>query len=630
MPHFNFTTTEAADVIAFLRTLETASTAGPKLPAAPKFKPADVDAGEKLLITTGCTACHRVDQEVTAAVGPWGGPDLRHGGPHRSAAWLMQWLKAPESLNRHHRMPVFELTDDERRQIVAALLQRQAAPAAPGAATEQQTPAKAALPQGDAARGRLLVTSAGCTACHTASGLESSDLKSSPLRPFKTWPDAGSRIPCLDGSATTGRGTADSRAPHFTVSELQRQQLTAWLGSTTRPLPAASGHTLAQLTLQRRSCLACHDRDGAAGLSEIAATIESRRDDLRGQAQALIPPELTAVGDRLRDDVLAEAVNGGGERRLPWLLVRMPRFKHTADERDALVRFLITEDRIPDAADPMRQELFEYVNPQHPTLATPEELYSGNQLAGAGGFQCTACHKAGKWEPRNVAMGTRGSDLMLMGRRLRSRYFLRWMHNPIRVVPGIEMPQLRKPVDRGLNETLAQQLGQLWTALADPRFVPPTVISRYEQVVAVPKGGRTGDPRCFSCRGQPCWQRHLRERSQQASAMDTTHCWILTVADWCSGPPENSLDSAPKAKAGSGTLPAYRSRSLVERLPRANFGCWHPAPMCRSTLFVTSRDHRRTDLGRRKLRSNCPAAPTALCSLRDRVTSARQDDGHCR
>ena len=79
---------------------------------------------------------------------------------------------------------------------------------------------------------------------------------------------------------------------------------------------------------------------------------------------------------------------------------------------------------------------------------------------------------------------------MLMGRRLRSRYFLRWMHNPIRVVPGIEMPQLRKPADRGFNESLAQQIGQLWTALADPRFVPPTVISRYEQVVAVSKGSR--------------------------------------------------------------------------------------------------------------------------------------------
>jgi len=484
MPHFNFTVTEAADVIAFLRTLETASAAGPELPAAPKLKPDDADAGEKLVLTTGCTACHLVDQEVTAAVGPWGGPDLRHGRPRRSAAWLMQWLKAPETLNRQHRMPLFELTDDERRQIVAALLQRQSA-AAHAAAPEQQATPKATLPQGDSERGRLLVTSAGCTACHTVSGLESR-----PLRPFKTWPDAESRIPCLDGNTIISRGTADSRAPQFTVSKLQRQQLAAWLGSAARPLPAASGHTLAQLTLQRRSCLACHDRDGAAGLSEIAAALESRRDDLRGQAQALIPPELTAVGDRLRDDVLAEAVSGGGERRLPWLLVRMPRFRHTADERDALVRFLITEDRIPDVADPMRQELFEYVNPQHPTLASPEELYSGNQLAGAGGFQCTACHKAGKWEPRNVAMGTRGSDLMLMGRRLRSRYFLRWMHNPIRVVPGIEMPQLRKPADRGLNETLAQQLGQLWTALADPRFVPPTVISRYEQVVAVPKGER--------------------------------------------------------------------------------------------------------------------------------------------
>lgn len=503
MPHFNFTPAETADAIAFLRTVAKETAPPPELPAVPAFKAGDASAGEKLLLTTGCAACHAINQDVTASVGAWGGPDLSGGSTNRTAAWLLQWLKDPQSLNRNHRMPVFELTDDERRQIVAALVERRSAASGAGNAATTTPPATAdnlsqrdeiVLPQGDVQRGRDIVRSAGCAACHVIEGSASP-----PQRPFRNWPANGNRIPCLSSSGdsnTTAETSppvtpgATPRAPRYQLTELQRLQLTAWLSSLSQPLPQPAGHELGRLLLQRRSCLACHDRDGAEGLSGIAARLESQREDLRGQAQALIPPELTAVGDRLRDEVLAEAVTGGGERRLPWLLIRMPRFSHTPAERDALVRFFITEDRIPDTADSARQELFEYVNPQHPTLATPEELYSGNQLAGAGGFQCTACHKAGPWEPRNVALGTRGSDLMLMGRRLRSRYFLRWMQNPIRVVPGIEMPQLRKPADRGLNETLAQQIGQLWTALADSRFTPPTVISRYEQVVSVPQGSR--------------------------------------------------------------------------------------------------------------------------------------------
>lgn len=92
--------------------------------------------------------------------------------------------------------------------------------------------------------------------------------------------------------------------------------------------------------------------------------------------------------------------------------------------------------------------------------------------------------------PQNVAMGTRGSDMMTMGLRVRSRYFLRWMQNPIRVVPGVEMPAIRKSVSGLLEESLAQQIAVLWKALADPKFSPPTVVSRYEQLVTLSPGDR--------------------------------------------------------------------------------------------------------------------------------------------
>jgi mono/diheme cytochrome c family protein len=496
MPHFDFDAAEAADVTAFLRAA--VADAGERvskpveLPAAPKFKDGDAAAGEKLLLTLGCIACHEVDSEIASVGGPFGGPDLRLGGEPREAGWLMQWLKDPQSLNRDHRMPVFALSDDERQQLTAALIERRRANRSTNTNADNNTkadPSAAGNAAVSAARGRMLVQSAGCAACHQIQGVTAAQPKA-----FAAWSAADAANSCVQRKplniANVPAAGKSSRPPRYNLKDEDTAKVRAWLSTVTRPLSEPTGRLAGQLQLERKSCLACHDRDGAAGLSEIAGRIEGRLKDLRGQAQALIPPALTAVGDRLRDEVLSDAVGGGQERRLPWLLVRMPKFVHSEAERQSLVQLLITEDRIPDAADGTRSELFEHYNPQHPALATPAELYSGNQLAGAGGFQCTACHKAGAWEPRNVAMGTRGSDLMLMGRRLRSRYFLRWMANPIRVVPGIEMPQLRKPVDRGLNESLGQQIAELWKALADPRFVPPTVVSRYEQVAALLPGDR--------------------------------------------------------------------------------------------------------------------------------------------
>ena len=263
-----------------------------------------------------------------------------------------------------------------------------------------------------------------------------------------------------------------------------------WRHSTTISLQS-TGFARGEFLLQRNGCLACHDRDQQTGLSALAATIEAKRDDLRGQSQALIPPPLTAVGDRLQDDYLQRAVAGEQkEPRLPWLMVRMPQFDLSPEDRESIVRYFVGSDRIPETADIARRELFSHLDPQHPTIATASELLIGNQLVGAGGFNCIACHTAGAFQPQNVAMGTRGSDIMTMGQRVRSRYFLRWMQNPIRVVPGIEMPAIRKPVSGVLDESLAQQIAVLWKALADPKFSPPTVVSRYEQLVTLSPGDR--------------------------------------------------------------------------------------------------------------------------------------------
>jgi mono/diheme cytochrome c family protein len=480
MPEFRFTADEASSISAYLRSV--ARPASNRSLKAVKFEDKDADPGQKLLLTTGCVVCHEVPgYEVTelSTSNAYFGPSLKQLSQKRTAGWVMEWLKSPESLNPNHRMPVFVLTDAERRQLTAALFADKSAPK-----DEPETPSSSSDEQ--LAEGRKLIVAANCVSCHSIPGIE---LVADKLaRPSVSKSDPP-ELRCIATSTAVQTKESGWRIPHYQLSEQQRNDIVEWLRPVQSDLNPAKGFSLGELLLHRNGCVACHDRDLSQGISRHASRIESLRDDLRGQSQALIPPPLTAAGDRMKDEVLEAAIAGEPSvRRLPWLLVRMPKFRHSPDERSAITQFLIGSDRIPDVADTIRAELFEHFNPYHTPLASPENLLTGNHLIGAAGFNCISCHKAGPFEPRNVAMGTRGSDIMLMGSRLRPRYFLRWMQNPIRVVPGIEMPALRKPVPGLLDDSLPQQIAMMWKALMDPRFSPPTVVSRYEQFVNVAPG----------------------------------------------------------------------------------------------------------------------------------------------
>ncbi len=482
MPHFSLSEQQVTDVIAFLRSVTEPGSA--IVSGSLKIGEEDAEAGERLLLTLGCVACHEVHSEIETRDNVsryYGGPSLWKMKTNRSAEWLYEWVTEPKKLNSAHRMPVFQLSDAERRQLVAALRRRSEGDSVTTEPLEVH-------PAGDSVRGRNIVGAMRCGSCHAIPGVEAA-----PLLPF---PANGSESgksdrPSCVSILKSEAGEHSESQPRYALSEAGSVAVAGWLGSMHSKAIVTDRFRTAELLLRRNGCLSCHDRDRTQGLSAVASSIEILREDLRGQSQGLIPPSLTAVGDRLRDEVLAEALAGGAsERRLPWLSVRMPRFSMKAEEVQALALRLITEDRIPDSADLVRAGLFEHMNPHHPSAASPEELIEGNQLAGAGGFNCIACHRAGSFEPRNVALGTRGSDLMLMGRRLRSRYFMRWMQNPIRVLSGIEMPAIRKAVDRHPEQSLSEQMAVLWRALSDPAFVPPTVASRYEQVVSVMPGGR--------------------------------------------------------------------------------------------------------------------------------------------
>ncbi|MCA9024970.1 MAG: c-type cytochrome [Planctomycetaceae bacterium] len=462
MPSFGFSEEEAQAVVAYLESHTVPVELSPI---------SDIDAGKKgppdgdlLLKSVGCLACHTVGD--VGQQNTFSGGDLTHIGDKRSAEWLYRWLSDPSSLNVDHRMPVVKLTDLERAEIAKTLASWKRETNGAKTSDTSSEPDESLV-----TRGRQLVEQSRCTACHRLPGNDPGVTSVPPLklRQFN-WDQS-----CLSGAKRElGRPVYEN---------VDVQALQAYVESRLDALSPPSQWAKGRAVLERRNCLACHERDLGTGIVPIAGTLERTDERFRGQSQSLIPPSLTAVGDKLLDKALAVAVRGEQKSpRLPWLQVRMPRFSHTEEDQRLLLSYLVEHDRIPAGA-PESLPGSEIAGDQ--TTDAQQTLLTGHALAGAGAFNCVACHKFGDYEPRNVALGTKGCDLLMIGDRMRSEFFHRWTRAPLRVVPGMEMPNFNKPVAGVLDSDVDRQISAVWRAINDPRFTAPTNPTQVEQLLIV-------------------------------------------------------------------------------------------------------------------------------------------------
>ncbi len=453
MPRFQFTRDEAAAILdALLMDVKAVP-----LEDVPQSTEKELAAGRELLISVGCLACHQWEQ--TGRGGELSGPPLDRVGQRRSARWLNQWLKDPAKLNVNHQMPVFALTDAERRQIVAALTAQHTFPT-----VTAETPASPTLELGN-----RLIEGAQCARCHQLPG---------PKRPRAESPRWADMELAEEGCWSDRPST--QRRPFY--SQLKIDELREFIRQARHQRERVTADVRGAQLLIQKGCVNCHDRDGRRGISSLAATLSQSHEQLQGRAPWLIPPQLTAVGDRLPDARLEKAIRGElPKRRLDWLLVRMPRYQHTDDEQAALLSHLVAHDRIPA---PMP------ATPDYSLNGTREETLAGRELLGGKGFSCVACHPVKDFQPKQVALGTRGSNLFEIGDRLRSAYFFRWIRSPLRVMPGVEMPSYQRPHAVIFAGDLNRQLAAIWTALNDPALPTPVNPGAVEQYWTV----KPGDP----------------------------------------------------------------------------------------------------------------------------------------
>ncbi len=461
MPHFAFSTVQAAAIADTLLTAsdplppstlrESATSAPPsrnkkQKSVEPEPPPPSAELGATLFRSIGCLACHRVGNLGTD--GLFGGGDLSHVGGKRPAEFFARWLNEPARFNRDHRMPVFPLTADQRTSLSLYLQTLEEPPAAREIAASPSD-----------VDGMSLVRQAGCASCHALPRLLASDtsIHKTPLSPTSITRNEDT---CLADPS------ADGKRPGYRLSEDYRRAIRTFLKEVAadKGAPAnRSGHDL----LAERNCLACHARGWTPGIAGRLPAVADADASLADVLPALQPPALHGIGDKLQDRALVASLDAPDRPRRPWLRIRMPKFDLSPEETTTIVDHFIAADRIPPSPDANLLD-------QDASLSTSALDAAGPRLVTADGFGCTSCHAIGKWEPQKVALNAHGSALSNIGQRVRREWFDRWVRNPARIVPQMEMPSVQQPVRGVLDARLDEQLAAVWRVLNRPDFTPPS------------------------------------------------------------------------------------------------------------------------------------------------------------
>jgi cytochrome c551/c552 len=474
----------AADVAAYLATLGTA-------PA--DAEPAEASAGAiadgvRLYTSLGCIACHTPpDATAEDTVTPKRIPHRNVRAKYRPQA-LKDFLKNPQGHYAWSRMPNFKLTDAEVGALFAYLY-----------AKARQGPVSQA-PTGDAQKGKVLFTSAGCLNCHSADAPAAAGRTAPrPLTPLNTLADLSKSDwtrGCLADSPEA-RGSAPGW--HFAAEQRAalRQFAAADLTSILRDSPADA----AQRFFVESNCRACHARDDQTDiLSTLKPEIDALQADLPPVAinEKLSPdqarPLLTWIGEKLRPEWTEQFVSGQiAYKPRPWLASRMPAFAPLAEEpvrnaarhaapgspsaANAELRTPVPSRAHSIAAGFAAQHGYPA---QSPPLPKPDPKLAdlGWQLANkTGGLACMTCHAIGNYEPTG-AFEAPAPNFAHTAERLTKTYYDRWTWNPQRVEPGTRMPTFPTPegktaIKNILDGDAKAQLDALWQYILEGHDIQP-------------------------------------------------------------------------------------------------------------------------------------------------------------
>jgi cbb3-type cytochrome oxidase cytochrome c subunit/cytochrome c553 len=251
---------------------------------APTGRDLQIEHGRELAETFGCINCHHAGQWKSA------GPDLTGIGSRTSAAWIYAWLSDPQSFRSRARMPV--MLDGAGRADVTAFL-------ASLVSKDAAAPLRRRSSEVDIGKGSELTGTVGCLACH-----------GEPQWKLQ-WLGSKYNLPALAAYLRDPSKVEPSGAmPSMQLNEADSMAIAAHLAVSRNPeferTPPPGDAARGRQLVESRGCLGCHA--------------------LSGQNNQHRAPELAALST---GGCLSPQPDG-----------RLPQFRLTATEREALTAFL--------------------------------------------------------------------------------------------------------------------------------------------------------------------------------------------------------------------------------------------------------------------------------------------------
>jgi len=129
MPKFNVTDQEAATLTDYILAVYQ-TPAFDRDSVKPAADAASVENGRQLFYSKyACQACHIVDPQKDKG---YVGPTLTQVGSRLNAAWIFQWLKAPQSLRPASIEPDWQMSDADAASLTAFLMAQKGSGGAKG------------------------------------------------------------------------------------------------------------------------------------------------------------------------------------------------------------------------------------------------------------------------------------------------------------------------------------------------------------------------------------------------------------------------------------------------------------------------------------------------------------------
>jgi len=348
----------------------------------------EIGRGERLFEQLGCHGCHLTEgYEDLAKIGGVTSiaPSLRRIGAKVDHGWLVRWIRNPHEFRPRTRMPNFMFEEEQAVQIAAFLLSDTRQPSEEWLAAH---PAPAGAAGGElAAKGKALVETLGCRACHALAADEVAGQlgANKDIAPNLAKVAEKTDTRWIYHWLKNPRGYSPvARMPSLRLADDEARAITAYLATLgeKRPAPAALEARLAdpasaeagEKLVRKYGCAGCHDIPGMENESRIGVELSAFGSKTR---EELFFGDRTDIPETW-DDWTYNKLASPRTYATKWIEQVMPQFDLAEDDIKALRAFLSSRT---DSKVPVK---YLYRPPGE------DRIVAGRRLVAR--YNCTGCH----------------------------------------------------------------------------------------------------------------------------------------------------------------------------------------------------------------------------------------------